>query len=311
MDIPHQASGRKASLTTRCGCRGLCAGLRLSVAVLATHGFVVAVTITEAEYEGRAQFKVVTESATYYYDKAGGGFSRLMDRDGKDWISFHKEPLKRAPASAAAGFRGIPNLVFGRDNPDAGAGHAGFDLCESVRQSASVIRTVSRSGRWAWSWEFFETNAVFTMEKADPEHAWWFLYEGTIAGRWSPATHYWGTDEGGPRRDTPDNKQQQFGSWRWVYFGDDAAPRVLLAVQRSADDLPDTLWYMGASAEGLRAADGMVVFGFGRGPGARPQFRGAGESFVLGFVESAVKDGAGHAVVAATADSWLRSKVSE
>ncbi|MBI5772109.1 MAG: hypothetical protein HZA89_00010 [Verrucomicrobia bacterium] len=264
------------------------------------------VTITEAEHEGRAQFKVVTASATYFFDRAGGGFSRLIDRDGKDWISFRKEPLKEVPASAAAGFRGIPNSVFGKDNPDAGAGHPGFDQCESTLVGGDTIRTVSTSGRWTWSWRFTETNAVFTMEKAPAEVAWWFLYEGTIAGRWSPRTHYWGTDTGGPRHETTDSKRQLFEQWRWAYFGDDQSPRVLLMAQMEKDDLPDTLWFMGSTRAGLDAPDGMVVFGFGRGPGGKPQFRGAGQRFALGLVEGAVKDAAAHGQVAQTAKQWIQ-----
>ncbi|MBI5772947.1 MAG: hypothetical protein HZA89_04280 [Verrucomicrobia bacterium] len=245
-------------------------------------------------------------SATYFFDRAGGGFSRLLDRDGKDWISFRKEPLKEVPASAAAGFRGIPNSVFGKDNPDAGAGHPGFDQCKSALAGGDIIRTVSKSGRWAWTWRFTETNAVFTMEKAPAEVAWWFLYEGTIAGRWSPRTHYWGTDSGGPRRETTDSKRQLFEQWRWAYFGDDQSPRVLLVAQMEKDELPDTLWFMGSTRAGLEAPDGMVVFGFGRGPGGKPQFRGAGQRFVLGLVEGAVKDASVHAQLAQAADRWLQ-----
>ncbi len=81
---------------------------------------IAAVTISDSEYEARPHFKVATENATYYFDRAGGGFSRVLDRDGNDWVAFHRDPLKVHPASAAAGYRGIPNLLFGRDNPDAG-----------------------------------------------------------------------------------------------------------------------------------------------------------------------------------------------
>jgi len=269
------------------------------------------VVITEAEHEGRAQFKIVATNATYFYDRAGGGFSRLIDSDGRDWISFRREPLMENPASAAAGFRGIPNLVHGRNNPDAGAGHPGFDQCESFPVGADTIRTASRSGRWVWTWRFTEEHATFTMEKADADHAWWFLYEGTVGGRWSPTTHYWGTDAGGPRHETPDNKNQRFDQWRWAYFGDDASPRVLLAAQVAPDTFPDTLWFMGSTGEGLRSADGMIVFGFGRGPRTTPALRGAGQQFIIGLVEGAVTDVAGHGRVAATAAKWLTAAGAE
>lgn len=277
-----------------------------TILCLGMHSSVHAVTITGSEYEGRPQFKVATASATYFFDRAGGGFSRLIDLDGKDWISFRKEPLKETPASAAAGFRGLPNAVFGKDNPDAGAGHPGFDQCESTVVDGDTIRTVSKSGSWAWSWQFTETNAVFTMAKAAAERAWWFLYEGPIAGHWSPRTHYWGTDTGGPHREAPDNKNQLFEHWRWAYFGDAQSPRVLLLAQVEPDALLDTMWFMGSTRAGLDAPDGMVVFGFGRGPGGKPQFRGAGQRFVIGLVEGAVKDGSASARLTQTAGAWIK-----
>lgn len=261
------------------------------------------VTISEASFEGRAHFKVQTVTATYFYDRAGGGFSRLLDRDGHDWISFKKEPFTGRGA-AGAGYRGVPNLVFGKDNPDAGAGHPGFDLCESTVVSPEEIRTVSKSGRWAWRWRFTEEHAILTIERADAERPYWFLYEGTVGGRWSPPTHYWGNNRSGPRRDVPFGKDKVFDEWRWAYFGDYAAPRVLIVGQVATDALKDTLWYMGDSSAELAARDGMVVFGFGRGPDG-PLLRGAGQRFVIGLAEGAAKDLAGHARVAEVAARWL------
>jgi hypothetical protein len=211
------------------------------------------VRITEAEHEGRAQFKVATAAATYFYDRAGGGFSRLIDRDGLDWISFKKEPLSKFPESAAAGYRGIPNAVFGMDNPDAGAGHPGFDLCESALVSSNVIRTASKSGRWSWTWTFSETTARLRFEKVDAERGHWFLYEGTPGGRYSPTNQFWGTDLGGPNFDVPAIKSQCFGKWRWAYFGERSVPRVLAIAQAQPDDLDDTFWYLGSTNGG--AAD--------------------------------------------------------
>jgi hypothetical protein len=258
-----------------------------------------AINITEDTHEGRAQIVVQTEAATWFYDRAGGGFSRLIDRCGRDWIAFSKSPLNQFPQSAAAGYRGLPNLLFGRDNPDAGAGHPGFDVCESEIVERNTIRTRSRSGKWAWSWVFTETGATFTMDKADPEHPWWFLYEGPIAGSFAPANKYWGTDQGGPRREVPDQRNQRFDRWQWIYFGEATVPRVLFLAQHAPDDLPDTLWYLGSSDGGAATApDGMVVFGFGRGPGTRPQLRGAGQRFTVGLLEMSVADAAQHARLA-------------
>jgi hypothetical protein len=254
-----------------------------------------AVRVEEAAYEGRLQFKIVTPAATWYLDRAAGGFSRLIDRDGRDWISFRKELLSTFPDSAGAGYRGIPNMVFGADNPDAGAGHPGFDRCESSLTASNAIRTVTTSGRWAWTWTFGDDSARLRMERAPAHATWWFLYEGTVGGRWSPATHCWGTDKGGPSRQQPDLKRQLFDTWRWAYFGDDASPRVLFVAQADPDELPDTLWYLGAEKGGaIAATNGMIVFGLGRGPNGAAQFRGAGQEFILGFAEPGVVDAGAH-----------------
>ena len=282
----------------RLGARWGCAALA-AVGIWCTVSAVGAVEITEGQYEGIPQFIVRIEAATWYYDRPGGGFSRLIDREGRDWIAFSKDPLSEFPDSAAAGYRGLPNLLFGGGNPDAGVGHPGFDRCESTLAGPNTIRTESLSGKWAWTWTFTETTATFTMEKADPDHAWWFLYEGPIAGTFAPQEKYWGTDKGGPRREVPDIRNQRFDQWQWIYFGDVAVPRILFLVQHEPDDLPDTLWYLGSSEGGAAtAADGMVVFGFGRGPGTRPQFRGAGQRFTVGLLEASVTDAADHARVA-------------
>ncbi len=263
-----------------------------------------AITISDADHEGRAQFKISTANATYYYDKSGGGFSRMIDRDGRDWISFKKDPLKGGLTPAGAGYRGIPNMVYGKENPDAGAGHPGHDRCESQAFANDTIRTVSLSGRWEWTWRFTDENATLTVERTDPNWPYWFLYEGTAGGRWSPSTHYFGTSAGGPNRAQPHIREQLFGAWRWAYFGDDAAPRVLLATQIADDNVSDTFWYMGNTEANLAAPDGMVVFGFGRAKSG-PQLRGPGQRFVIGFVEDAVAEAAAHTRVAAVAQRWL------
>jgi hypothetical protein len=261
-------------------------------------GLAQGVRIVEGTHENRPQFIVHTDSATWFFDRAGGGFSRLIDRDGRDWIAFSKYPLTDFPAAAAAGFRGIPNAVF--VGPDKGAGHPGFDKCASELTAPNQIRTATLSGRWQWSWTFTADTARFVMEQADPEQPWWFLYEGPVAGRFAPAEQYWGTDTGGPHRDVPDIGNQRFGQWRWVYFGDRSLPRILFVAQHEPDTLDDTFWYLGSSDGGAATApDGMVVFGFGRGPGAKPLLRGSHRCFTVGLLEMGLPSPADHAALGA------------
>jgi hypothetical protein len=133
------------------------------------------------------------------------------------------------------------------------------------------------------------------MERVPDTGVWWFLYEGPIAGTFSPGNKYWGTDKGGPRIDVPDLNSQLYDTWKWVYFGDHAAPRVLVIEQHDLDQLPDTLWYLGSSQGGsVESPDGMVVFGFGRGPETSPMFRGAGQKFTVSLLEVKVENGEDH-----------------
>ncbi|MFT4586894.1 MAG: hypothetical protein ACI9VS_000245 [Candidatus Binatia bacterium] len=260
--------------------------------------------IRQIEIEGRAQFVVKTGGATWHYDRAGGGFSRLIDHDGKDWIGFHKEPLSKYPASAAAGYRGIPNCVF--RGPDKGAGHPGFDKCVSEVVAPNRIRTTSKSGKWAWTWTFTESTARFRMEKEDPEHAWWFLYEGTVGGRFKPDQQYWGTNLGGPKSRVFASKNQHFANWRWAYFGDRNSARVLFVLQHQADELSDTIWHLASGSRGDESADGMIVFGMGRAPKAKPVLKGAGLEFTVGLIEAAVKTSKEHDAVASTIEAQLK-----
>lgn len=279
-------------------------------ALLLSGALAQAVEIREGSFDGRAQLMIKTEAATWCYDSAGGGFSRLIDRDGRDWIGFSKRPLDEFPASAAAGYRGLPNVVF--IGPDKGAGHPGFDQCASEVVGPNQIRTRSISGRWQWSWTFSASTATFVMEKADADQPWWFLYEGPVAGRFAPAQQYWGTSEGGPNRDVPDNRSQHFALWRWAYFGDVSVARVLYVAQHEPDELADTLWYLGHDNRGaVTASDGMVVFGFGRGPGTQPLLRGAGQRFTVGLLEQGVASTADHAAVAARIERTLAGQPEE
>ncbi|BFM07945.1 hypothetical protein [Halioxenophilus aromaticivorans] len=246
----------------------------------------LAVRITESHYQGRPHFIIETKLATYYFDQAGGGFSRLIDNDGKDWIEFKKEPLESFPASAAAGFRGMPNALFGDANPDNGGGHPGFNQCKSYVVDRQSIHTQTKSGRWAWTWSFTETTATMVMTKADPSLPWWFLYEGPIAGSFTPKEKYWGTDKGGPRRDVPAKNSQYYDHIQWAYFGDINSTKVLYLAQHQPDQQIDTVWYLGSSKKGsAKAVDGMLVFGFGRGQKAQPQLTGQGQTFTVGLLE--------------------------
>jgi len=248
------------------------------------------VSINEGTFrEGQECFKIQTPSATYLYQKEAGGFSNILDSNGTDWIQFHKSDETAYPQSAGSDYRGLPNLVFRSE--DGGAGHPGFSKMTSEQIASNQIKSISNSGKWQWTWTFFENYADLLVEKTDTTHAYWFLYEGPIAGRFSPSSHYWGTDISGPSMEQPDlvKGPEGYATWHTVYFGDTDYDQVLFVKQLERDTLSDLYTYMGNSREGNASKDGMVVFGFGRGPKATPLLTGR-QKFRMGFYNGKIED---------------------
>lgn len=238
--------------------------------------------IWETRYLGRPHFQIETASATYLYDRAGGGFSSIRDSAGLEWIGF-KRGNGEVPGSAAADFRGLPNLVFrGEDN---GAGHPGFDKCLSELAAPDRIRTSSISGKWEWQWTFSEQGALLEIIRTDSSRNYWFLYEGIPGGTFAPGKQYWGNDLDGHRTDTPSIGSDQSGKgfWEWAYFGHRNIERCFFVAHLTPDQLTDNFSYMGSGPEGIASPDGMVVFGLGR-DGATPLMKGTNK-FFIGFLE--------------------------
>lgn len=236
---------------------------------------------TVEEYEGRSHYKIQTPEVTYYYDIKGGGFSRIMDEDGNDWVSFRMEPWDEYPGSAAGSFRGLPNMVYqGADN---GAGHPGHDRCDSWIEEKKIV-TESLSGKWKWSWEFFDNHAVLRVLTADPDRSYWFLYEGTPGGRFDPDNTYFGTGQGGPE---PLQYNYYTGdifrdSFQWIYTGHIEVDHTFYMIQCTDDDQPDMASMLGHTENGLDSPDGMTVFGFGRGKDVTRYLKGR-QIFIIGM----------------------------
>lgn len=250
--------------------------------------------IDNAVHEGSYCLVIETASATYYYEKDAGGFSRIIDRDGRDWIQFHNSGNSRYPFSAGADYRGLPNMVFQGEND--GVGHPGFHKVDSKIIDNKTIYSESRDTKWAWTWTFYENHARFELIKTDSSRSYWFLYEGTIAGKYTPGTHYWGNDRvSEPLTNTPDRNhgEIEFGNWHWVYFGNKGVPRVFYLKQLEKDRLTDSFSYLGNTEEGVNAPDGMVVFGFGRKENATPLLSSP-QVFEIGFYEQEIKDSKNH-----------------
>jgi hypothetical protein len=247
------------------------------------------VAIDEVTHIERPHFKITTQTATYFLDKHGAGISSVLDQDGKDWVNYHGDPHISGAKGASSGYRGLGNLVFRSE--DGGAGHPGFDQCDCEIVSENEIYCESHSGNWAWTWAFEDNFGKITIEKTDPDHAYWFLYEGPVGGNFNPSQHYWGTHIGGPRNEAPSlhRGEAEQGHWQWVYFGDKGVDRAFFV------DLVDYFAYMGDDEElANESDDGMVVFGFGRDMGAKPLMTETGNEFYFGFFPEKIEEDEAH-----------------
>lgn len=255
--------------------------------LLSIFHLVSGIGVTESIYEGAPHYIITTKTATYWFDRQGGGFSRMIDRNGNDWIAFKREPWNSNPASAASSYRGIPNLVFqGEDN---GCGHPGWGKCESSLEAPNVIRTVSTSGKWEWTWTFFEDKAVMEVLKAYTSRTFWFLYEGPVGGLFDTSSSFWLNSTNGTKilTDVPDHLKGEriTGNWNWVVFGYGKSKQMLRIIHHTFDDQVDSFSYMGNTHDGIKSGDGMVVFGFGRTADTKALLTG-NQKFEISFITS-------------------------
>lgn len=240
------------------------------------------VTITQSTYENRPHYVVTTNAATYYYDIAGGGFSRIIDTKGNDWINYRTEPWNQYPASAASAYRGLPNLVFGSE--EGGAGHPGHDQCTSKIVAPNKIQTVSKSGLWEWEWTFYDTYAILDVLKTKPNSSYWFLYEGTPGGKYDPLNSIYGTNISGPNSDTPDFYKGSvvWNQFQWGYFTHQKVDNSFYIAQITTDKNMDMMSYLGDSEAGTASKNGMTVFGFGRNQNTEALLKGKNR-FLIGM----------------------------
>lgn len=261
------------------------------------------VKISEVSVQGIPGLKIETPSATYVYDMAGGGFISLFDQNGRDWVSFKNKDYP-PPGNAASSYRGIPNLGIGGADKDAG--HPGFNRCVTKIIAPNVIETTTNTGNWKFRWAFYNTYAKFVIVKTFPGVPYWFLYEGTPAGKYDPGTMYWGNNLDGKREDFPDLLENTgiYNNWNWLYVGQKDYPRILFFRQLQPDDKTDLFSYMGNTPGGSdKSPDGMVCFGFGRKHHTTPILTDANLEFIVGFIDKEITDASDHQFVATTIES--------
>jgi hypothetical protein len=223
------------------------------------------VTVTDDTDEGMDCFKIVTPSATYFYQKEAAGFSSLLDAEGNDWIGYR-------PGDGPDGeYRGIPNL--------GGCCHPGYSGHTSTikEQTDDKVVIESSKGDWLVQWEFFATHATLTVVQNGGDY--YMLYEGTPGGRWESDDYYYLSD--GTKTDCEQSRTgQDLPGDEWIAFGDASLERVLFLHHHENDDKSDDYWGM---------YDAMTVFGFGRGHGVMQSAKlldTAPRHFTLGLIES-------------------------
>jgi len=238
-----------------------------------------AVTISDGVIDEQDQdgqdivcFRIVTTSATYYYDKQGGGFTSLIDRDGVDWINYSRGGGEQGE------YRGIPNT--GEFHPGYTGGSSWTD--DPLDTELDKVTVHSARAGFGATWEFFETHARMTLHTVNGEY--WLLYEGTPGGQVGPDDVWWRSDgTSSTCWDDPDwtatditNTSGAAEGSEWVFFSDGTLERSLFLIHND-DTNVDDYWQMGGT-------EGMTVFGFGRNGWMNMTEPDA--VLVIGFVES-------------------------
>ena len=256
------------------------------------------------KYQGRDHYIVKTKAATYYYDISGGGFSRMLDKYGNDWIAF-KKTTSDYPQGAAGMFRGLPNMVYqGEDN---GAGHPGFDQCNSWFEDGKLY-SESKSKLWLWRWTFHDSHAELEVLKTDAGRNYWFLYEGTPGGKFKPRSYTHGSNTKTTDSNAPDfyKGKARFLPLQWAYVGAKNLDITFFMLHRTDTPEKGLVSYLGNSEKGVDSKDGMTVFGFGRGEETNPLLRGTNK-FVIGFYPKEVKNSKAHEILS----EFLKTIVAE
>jgi putative heme-binding domain-containing protein len=252
---------------------------------------VPAIRVSEVTIHGDMEcFRVETPKATYIYGKRGAGFASILDKDGRDWVSYR-------PGDRARGeYRGLPKCGqptkffhcgygFGQyktDNP--------FSSRLTVREADHArIESETSDGKSACVWDFYPDHATMTLLRiATPTY--WFLYEGTPGGRLDAKGDFVIRSDG--------SKTSLEEPWSrvvpWVCFGAAETPVGLVLVNHQGPEPGEVDSYV--SWPFAREPDGsfqdMTVFGFGR-KGYKelvqhvPDLKRLPARFSIGFIERA------------------------
>lgn len=222
---------------------------------------------------GDPTYIIKTPAATYYLEKQGGGLSSMVDKDGIDWLGFHKKP-----GSAHKGeYRGFPNAIHKQDGSYFHAMNAKTDPSNSTvdieTEQHVRITFTSDNNQWKGQYDFYPDRCDFTMSKISPGYKYWVQYEGVPGGEMDD-TDYWYSSADNNSHPINDPHVGDLPAPEWMAFGDPNSPRVLYMLHHEDDELPDN--YV--------SRPDMTVLGFGREN--KDKFLTTVQTFSIGFVES-------------------------
>lgn len=222
---------------------------------------------------GDPAFIITTPNATYYLEKKGGGLSSMLDRDGIDWLGFHK-----APGSGHKGeYRGFPNAVHKQDGNYFHAMNAKTDPSATRVEKRSPdhirIAVTSENGKWQGQYDFYADRLDFTMRAISPGFKYWVQYEG-VPGGTMDETDFWYSSADTARHAITETSIRDLPAPEWMAFGDRNAPRMIFVAHHQDDSHPDD--YV--------SRPHMTVLGFGRRN--KDKYLTTPSKFSIGFVES-------------------------
>jgi hypothetical protein len=200
--------------------------------------------------EGFDSILISNQVADFYYQKAEGGFSSIVDTNGNDWVSWNDT------SGSAGEYRGVPN--HGNIGFHPGRDHDVTTVIVSQGPLKTTLESTDSAGNKV-RWEFYPKFARETVINMNQDY--WFLYEGTPGGSINGSDTVVQSDGTTTGIDEEWSDSDGLGSGNgeeWIYFRDSAvgsSGRYLYAVHNTPDGVTDTYWDM---------ENKMTVFGFGR-----------------------------------------------
>jgi hypothetical protein len=231
---------------------------------------------------GYPSWKIKNKNAELIFDRCGGAFSEMIDKDGGDWIQYDN-------AEPPVCYRGIPNMqTYAGDYNWKGLFHPGYGtvtskmifagplkikIFASTDTKASGASTIYEDTRWELVYEIFPDFVRCTVLKGD-EEGFAFLYEGVPGGKTFDKSKQYCVNSQNEKFYFSENVTNDVKP-KWVYFGEDGLERTLYYAYLEEKSQHEKIY---------QVFDALTVFGFGRE--TIPGIIDFPATFTFGFCES-------------------------